>query len=175
MPDVVTSHNSAEHRYEAHLDGDLAGFAAYELTDTLVIFTHTEVESRFEGHGVGGALARFALDDVRATGTHEVLPLCPVHQVLDRQASRTTRTSCTAPRPARSEDVKLLHRLVHRQGVACAPKRGRLHSPSTDLPGGLGVSALGLSLSEGGPRVARESGNKSSCRQVGDQRMRSVG
>jgi predicted GNAT family acetyltransferase len=27
--------------------------------------------------GVGSALARAALDDVRAEGTHEVLPLCP--------------------------------------------------------------------------------------------------
>ena len=77
MADVVTSHNPAEHRYEAHLDGQLAGFAAYELTDRLVIFTHTEVGDAFEGHGVGSAIARFALDDVRAAGTHRVLPLCP--------------------------------------------------------------------------------------------------
>src|ERR1700733_4816469 len=77
MADVATSHNPAEHRYEAHIEGELAGFAAYELTDRLVIFTHTEVEDAFEGHGVGSALARFALDDVRASGTHRVLPLCP--------------------------------------------------------------------------------------------------
>jgi uncharacterized protein len=77
MTDVVTSHNPAEHRYEAHLDRELAGFAAYELTDKLVIFTHTEVDPTFEGKGVGSALARFALDDVRATGTHRVLALCP--------------------------------------------------------------------------------------------------
>lgn len=77
MADVVTTHNPDEHRYEAHLDGELAGFAEYQLTDRLVIFTHTEVDSRFGGLGVGSALARFALDDVRATGTREVLPLCP--------------------------------------------------------------------------------------------------
>ena len=77
MADVETSHNPAEHRYEAHLDGELAGFAAYDLTDRVIVFTHTEVEPEFEGHGVGSALARFALDDVRATGTHRVLALCP--------------------------------------------------------------------------------------------------
>ena len=77
MADVETSHNPAEHRYEAHLDGELAGFAEYQLTDKLIIFTHTQVESKFEGKGVGSSLARFALDDVRATGTREVLPLCP--------------------------------------------------------------------------------------------------
>jgi len=77
MADVETTHNPDELRYEAHLDGELAGFAAYQLTDRLVIFTHTEVDSKFGGLGVGSALARFALDDVRATGTREVLPLCP--------------------------------------------------------------------------------------------------
>jgi predicted GNAT family acetyltransferase len=77
MTDVVTSHNPEASRYEAHIDGELAGFAEYELTDKLVIFTHTKVEDAYEGHGVGGALARFALDDVRASGTRKVLPLCP--------------------------------------------------------------------------------------------------
>lgn len=77
MADVVTSHNPDKHRYEAHLDGELAGFAEYQLTDDLVVFTHTEVHRKFEGKGVGSALARFGLDDVRAGGTRKVLPLCP--------------------------------------------------------------------------------------------------
>jgi predicted GNAT family acetyltransferase len=77
MTDVVTSHNESECRYEGHIDGELAGFAQYQLTDKLVIFTHTEVEDRFEGKGVGSAIAQFALDDVRADGRREVLPLCP--------------------------------------------------------------------------------------------------
>lgn len=77
MADVETSHNPSAHRYEARLDGELAGFAEYQLTDALVVFTHTEVDERFEGKGVGSALARFALDDVRAQGERRVLPLCP--------------------------------------------------------------------------------------------------
>src|SRR4051794_32558196 len=76
MTDVVTSHNPQATRYEARIDGELAGFAEYQLTDRLVVFTHTEVEEKFEGMGVGSALARFALDDVRA-GSRKVLPLCP--------------------------------------------------------------------------------------------------
>lgn len=75
MPDL--SHNEPERRYEAHVDGVLAGFAEYQLTDELVVFTHTEVEPSFEGKGVGSALARYALDDVRAAGTRKVLPVCP--------------------------------------------------------------------------------------------------
>ncbi|MET0998360.1 MAG: GNAT family N-acetyltransferase [Marmoricola sp.] len=77
MADVQTTKNESEHRYEAWVDGELAGAAYYELDDKRIVFTHTEVEDEFEGHGVGSALARFALDDVRAEGTRRVVPRCP--------------------------------------------------------------------------------------------------
>jgi len=77
MSDVSCTHDHARHRYVARIDGEVAGFAEYQLTDALVVFTHTEVEDRYEGRGVGSALARFALDDVRREGSREVLPLCP--------------------------------------------------------------------------------------------------
>lgn len=77
MTDVTVTDNRNERRYEAHLDGRLAGFAYYQLTDELIIFTHTEVDPSFEGRGVGGALARLALDDVRSKGERKVLALCP--------------------------------------------------------------------------------------------------
>jgi predicted GNAT family acetyltransferase len=71
------THNAGKSRYEAHVDGALAGFAAYQRTDELVVFTHTEVDPAYEGQGIGSELARFALDDVRRDGTRKVLPLCP--------------------------------------------------------------------------------------------------
>ena len=77
MADVQVKKNDAAHRYEAFIDGELVGFAEYQLTDRLVVFTHTEVEDKCEGMGVGSALAREALDDVRRDGTREVVPLCP--------------------------------------------------------------------------------------------------
>jgi len=77
MADVEIEHNESEQRYEASVDGKPAGFAAYQLTDLLVVFTHTEVDDAFEGQGVGSALARGALDDVRRRGSRKVLPLCP--------------------------------------------------------------------------------------------------
>ena len=77
MADVQVKKNDDAHRYEAFIDGDRVGFAEYQLTDQLVVFTHTEVEERCEGLGVGSALARAALDDVRAQGERKVLPLCP--------------------------------------------------------------------------------------------------
>lgn len=64
-------------RFEARLDGELAGVAEYLLTDGLITFSHTEIDPAFEGRGVGSALARAALDQVRAEGDRKVLPLCP--------------------------------------------------------------------------------------------------
>ncbi len=56
--------------------GELAGYADYIPTDTMVVLTHTEVDESYEGRGVGGALARGALEDIRSQGL-TVLPLCP--------------------------------------------------------------------------------------------------
>ena len=77
MTDVVTSNNPEASRYEARLDGELAGFAEYLLRDGQIVFTHTVVADAFEGRGVGSALVRAALDDVRETGGLAVVPRCP--------------------------------------------------------------------------------------------------
>ena len=77
MSDAVVTDNPESSRFEAHLDGELAGFAAYQAADDLIMFTHTEVFDAFEGKGVGSALARGALDAVRTDGSRKVLPRCP--------------------------------------------------------------------------------------------------
>lgn len=76
MPDVRISQNAEGARYEAWVGPKMAGFAEYQLTRDLIVFTHTEVDPAYEGQGVGSALARQALDDVRGTD-RKVLPLCP--------------------------------------------------------------------------------------------------
>jgi uncharacterized protein len=63
-------------RYEAFEDGSLAGFAEYRDQGDVRIFTHTEVFPAFEGRGIGSALARGALDDVRASG-RTLVAQCP--------------------------------------------------------------------------------------------------
>lgn len=78
---VVVTRNEDEHRWEARIGDQLAGFAAYQLTDELVVFTHTEVDPAFEGKGVGSALARQALEDVAGEGGRKVMPLCPFIKV----------------------------------------------------------------------------------------------
>ncbi|MFA1549546.1 GNAT family N-acetyltransferase [Actinomadura chokoriensis] len=70
------SDNAAKSRYEIRVDGDLAGFVEYEPGEGALTFVHTEVDSAFEGKGIGSALARGALDDVRGKG-FSVVPVCP--------------------------------------------------------------------------------------------------
>ena len=75
-PDITVQNNADRSRYEAFVDGDLAGYAAYRDTARGRVFTHTSVDPDYEGHGVGSALARGALDDVRAQGIPTVVR-CP--------------------------------------------------------------------------------------------------
>lgn len=73
-PSDVTR-NDDRNRYELSVDNKLA-VSEYNRLTNAVMFTHTEVPEALEGQGVGSALARGALDDVRAQGL-TVIPLCP--------------------------------------------------------------------------------------------------
>jgi uncharacterized protein len=78
MPEEVEIHDNPERaRYELHENGQLAGFADYRLHNGRITFTHTEVDDEHSGRGLGGRLARAALDDAIARGL-QVLPLCPL-------------------------------------------------------------------------------------------------
>jgi predicted GNAT family acetyltransferase len=74
--EVEVSDNPGLHRYEARIGAIVAGFAVYRLEDERTVFTHTVVGDDWEGHGIGSALAHFALDDVIAAG-RQVTPICP--------------------------------------------------------------------------------------------------
>lgn len=76
MAALSVTDNPSERRFEVTVDGVLAGFAQYRLHGDTTVFTHTEIEPAFEGQGVGGALARGALDDVRRRGGR-VVAQCP--------------------------------------------------------------------------------------------------
>jgi predicted GNAT family acetyltransferase len=73
---ITFADNPAEDRYEVLVDGEVAGFARYRARPERLEFVHTEVEDRFEGHGLGARLAAFALDDARDRSL-EVVPICP--------------------------------------------------------------------------------------------------
>jgi uncharacterized protein len=66
--------NPAKRRYEARVDGELAGWLEYLPAGDSVILAHTE--SLREREGVGGTLVREALEAVRASGK-AVIPACP--------------------------------------------------------------------------------------------------
>lgn len=85
-------------RFEARTAaGDLAGFVTYQLTGKIIVYTHTQVLSAYEGQGVGSALARSVMDDAREQG-RTVVPMCPfiskwlqTHTEYDDIVARTTR------------------------------------------------------------------------------------
>jgi predicted GNAT family acetyltransferase len=69
--------NDEADRYEAHVDGALAGIAEYTLTSETITFTHTEVDDAYEGQGVGSALAQGVLDDAIRRGDRRIKVVCP--------------------------------------------------------------------------------------------------
>lgn len=85
-------------RFEARDEaGALAGLVTYQLTGTIIAYTHTEVDPAFEGQGVGSTLARAVMDDARARG-RTVVPICPFlskwltrHPEYDDIVVRSTR------------------------------------------------------------------------------------
>ena len=71
-------------RYEAHLDGELAGVLEYVIKYGRLALVHTEVRPEYAGQGLGSALIRFALDDARQRGLR-VIAICPyVKEYLTR-------------------------------------------------------------------------------------------
>ncbi|UQU63444.1 N-acetyltransferase [Couchioplanes caeruleus] len=85
-------------RFEARDENDvLAGVLTYQLTGTIIAYTHTRVEPAYEGRGVGSALARAAMDDAR-TRSRTVVPICPFlsgwldkHPEYEKIVVRSTR------------------------------------------------------------------------------------
>ncbi|GAB48477.1 GNAT family N-acetyltransferase [Mobilicoccus pelagius] len=75
MSDVQVSRNDDRNRYEAYLEGALAGFAEFRRGDGTIEFPHTVTEPEFGGRGVASALARTSLDEAREQGLR-VIPSC---------------------------------------------------------------------------------------------------
>ncbi len=76
--------NADELRYEIDEDGEGRGFIQYRRDDDAITLVHTDVDPKWEGHGVGSALVKGALDDIRARGV-KVRPLCPFVAVYIRR------------------------------------------------------------------------------------------
>lgn len=75
-PEVQVADNPAANKYEACVEGELAGALYYREVPDGRVLVHTEVFDEFEGKGVGGRLVAAVLDDIRARGLN-VTPVCP--------------------------------------------------------------------------------------------------
>jgi predicted GNAT family acetyltransferase len=73
---VTIRDNVDQHRYEALVDDQVAGFSDYRLREGRITFTHTEVDDAYEGQGIGSQLASAVLDAARDAGL-DVYPSCP--------------------------------------------------------------------------------------------------
>ncbi|WP_430780134.1 GNAT family N-acetyltransferase [Actinoplanes sp. G11-F43] len=76
MSDLEVRDNSAEHRFELVVDGDVGALATYRVRDGVVTILHTETHPSMRGRGLAGELARQTLDQIRARG-ERVVPACP--------------------------------------------------------------------------------------------------
>jgi uncharacterized protein len=68
--------NPQASRYDLWLGTTRAGFIQYRAEPGTVQLVHTEIDSAFEGQGLGERLVAGALEDLRAPGL-KLVPLCP--------------------------------------------------------------------------------------------------
>jgi uncharacterized protein len=74
--ELVITDNPDQRRYEARIDGQLAGWVDYGRVQTRLVALHTEVLPEYGGRGIASALVRRVLDDARAAG-QTITPRCP--------------------------------------------------------------------------------------------------
>ena len=66
-------------RYEALVDGALAGWVEYRRMGRRLVAIHTEVLPAFGGRGIAAALVQRVVGDARAAGVR-ISPMCPLFQ-----------------------------------------------------------------------------------------------
>jgi hypothetical protein len=74
--EISVQDSPERHRFEIEVDGEPGGFAAYRVRNGHVVLTHTEIDPRHRGQGVGQELARHTFDLLRERGAR-VVPSCP--------------------------------------------------------------------------------------------------
>ena len=75
-PRIDIVDNADERRYEARIDGTLAGIVEYGRIEHRLVALHTEVPPEFGGRGIASALVRHVLKDARKGG-FKITPRCP--------------------------------------------------------------------------------------------------
>ena len=75
--EASTSNQPERSRYTISVDGDIVGKAYYTDESGTRIFTHTEVDEAYTGHGLATQLVSFAVADSRENGI-VVEATCPL-------------------------------------------------------------------------------------------------
>jgi len=76
MSDFEVRHLPGRQRFEIETGGEVAGYAEYTRDGSTYTITHTVVDPRFEGRGIGSKLVVAMLGELREAGA-SVLPVCP--------------------------------------------------------------------------------------------------
>ena len=133
-PDIADA--PERQRYEAHLEGDLAGVLEYEVRRDRLILIHTEVAPPYEGRGVAAAITKFALDDASRRGLR-VTAVCPYvkgylarhPEALAAESRRPRPHRAPSRRPTRASISSRSLRSVRRS--TCAPCASRSARPGS--------------------------------------------
>jgi predicted GNAT family acetyltransferase len=86
---VAVTHNTARHRFEATVEGQLC-VADYQLRGTVMWMTHTGVPSVVGGRGIAAELVRVALKWAEVKG-YTVEPSCSYVEVYMRRHPETQK------------------------------------------------------------------------------------
>ncbi len=76
MDSLELTHNPAAQRYEAKQGGSVVAFIEYRDDSSVRSLTHTKVNPDLEGQGIGSQLVKFALEEIKSSGSR-LEPLCP--------------------------------------------------------------------------------------------------
>ena len=80
--------NEKLNRFEIYFDGELAGFAEFEVSNQMISYTHTEIDPKFGGKGLGSQLIKEALDEALEQNL-EVAPYCSFVSAYIKKNSET--------------------------------------------------------------------------------------
>lgn len=98
--------NDEKSRYEIWVGDSLAGRAEFERQDAGTAFMHTEVDTSFEGQGLGSILARGALEDT-ASRDEIIVPYCPfIRAYLKRHHEFDAHVLLPSPKHERGRGAK---------------------------------------------------------------------
>ncbi len=87
QPAAAVRDNPSHGRFELEQDGALA-YAAYQLQDSSITFTHTFVPTSLRGRGLATQLVLAGLASSRARGL-QVIPRCPVFRAYMKGHAET--------------------------------------------------------------------------------------